>query len=443
MKAHLTLLVFLLPFVLHAQIITTFAGGGSSAPNSVPSLTANIPGATGGVFDSHGNYYFVGYSTSNRVYKIDTSGIITYFAGTGSAGYNGDGGNADTSMLKQPYSVTVDTLDNVYIADAGNNRIRKVDAFTNLISTVAGNGINGFSGDSGLAVNATLNFPGNVCFDKHGNLYIADGNNFRIRIVNTLGIINTYAGNGTLGTMGDGGAATLAQVCAFGLCVDDSDNLFFSAASVGQCRIGKINNLTHIVSTIAGTDTGYVYNADDIPAVSANITPTTIRFDNIFQYIYVTDYFNNRIRRIDVDGIIHTVVGNGIEGFSGDNGYAPDAELYYPSGLTFDTCGNLYFGDQFNDRIRKVAFNPACWPEAVETPTKSSTVNLYPNPSYSTITIASPLPIDSVTITNTLGQQVYTHTFSTTKSEIDISHLPQGIYIVRINNVYVQKLVKE
>ena len=439
---HLLHILFLLPIISDGQIITTFAGGGTSAPNGIPAITAQIPGATGGVFDSHFNYYFVGYSTSALVYKIDTAGIITVFAGTGIAGYNGDGGKADTSMLRQPYAVIVDSIDNVYIADAGNNRIRKIDVIAGIISTISGNGIAGFSGDGGLAINAVLNFPDNICFDKNGNLYIADGNNFRIRVINTLGTITTYAGNGTVGIGGNGGPATLAQILAYGLCVDDSNNLYFAGASVGQCRIGKINVLTDIVTTIGGTDTGYVYNGDNIPATLANMAPTTIRFDNTFKNLYLTDCTNNRIRTIDANGIIHTVVGNGIEGFSGDNGNALDAELYYPSGLIFDSCGNLYFGDQFNNRIRKAAFNAFCWPEKANN-ILAQTISVYPNPTYDILNINNITTPATYILLNIIGTTLQQGTLKARDNSISVQSLPPGIYMIVLTDNKQQKTVRK
>ena len=445
MKKLFFILLFL-PVFAKGQIITTFAGGGTSSPNGVTATSAKIFGPYGGVFDSHGNYYFVEYSSISRVDKIDTLGVITTVVGTGSAGYNGDGGRADTSLLNWPSAVIVDSLDNLYICDHENNRIRKVDAITGLISTVAGNGITGFSGDSSLAINAEFHKPGNICFDKHGNLYIADANNLRVRVVAPSGIITTYAGNGTLGIGGDGGLATLAQVQAFGLCVDDSDNLYVSGNAIGSCRIAKINAITHIITTIAGTDTGYVYNGDNVSALSANMAPSTIRFDNACENLYITDYVNNRIRKIDATGIIHTVAGNGIEGFSGDNGDAFGAELYYPTGLTFDSCGNLYFGDQYNNRIRKVSFNPACWPEKVNNIIATNSLTIFPNPATTYLTIqSSALPITQVTITDLLGQTVYNQlpTANCKSLTVDVSGLPNGMYFVKINDSEVRKFVKE
>jgi len=439
MKAYLTIIFFLLPLALHAQIITTIAGGGSVTTYIGPATAAEIHSPTAMTFDNNGNLYFA-EPLDNLICKIDALGNISIIAGTGIAGYNGDSILAIAAQLNDPSAAICDTQGNIYIADASNHRIRKVDLLTGFITTIAGTGIGGYNGDEILAKTAEINEPTDICFDKKNNLYIADFGNYRVRKIDTSGVITTYAGTGDTGTSGDGGAATTAKFMYLkGLTSDDTGNIYIADWTGGTIR--KINN-AGIINTIAGVTETTTYSGDGMIATSANFAPIKIRI-NKSGVLFIADFPNNRVRAVDNFGIIHTVAGNGICCYSGDNGNADTSELGQPGGVELDSCGNLYISQVNNPRIRKVALNPACWPESVETPAKPTSITLYPNPTSSTVIITAPVPINNVTITNTLGQQVYTHTFTASKAQIDISHLPQGIYIVRVNDAFVQKLVKE
>ncbi|WP_107852861.1 NHL repeat-containing protein [Oceanimonas marisflavi] len=351
MFKHLFILLLLLfcTQVQAAGIITTYAGGG---PNALPAVNANLYAPFGVVVDNAGNTY-VAALEQHRVFKIDSSGELTVVAGNGILGFSGDGGDATHAQLHQPWGVTLDTAGNLYIADNRNHRIRRVDADTGEIDTVAGNGSSGFSGDGGQATSANISYPRDVEIDLYGNLYIADSGNNRIRMVDTTGIITTLAGNGSFGFSGDGGPATSAQLgFPIGVAVDTNGNLYI--ADVGNHRIRKVDADTGEIDTVAGNGSEG-FSGDGGPATSATLsTPTGVTLDTAGN-LYIADYQNHRIRRVNaLTGEIDTVAGNGSFGFSGDGGAAISAELAYPFAVAVDTAGNLYIADRSNHRIRKV-----------------------------------------------------------------------------------------
>jgi sugar lactone lactonase YvrE len=281
--------------------------------------------------------------------------IINTVAGNGTAGYSGDGGAAINAAIRWPRSVALDAAGNIYIADYGNNRIRKLTVATGIISTVAGNGTYGYSGDGGLATMAQLCATG-VAVDSAGNIYIAD-NVTRIRKVTvSTGIITTVAGNGTQGYSGDGGPATSAQLNLLAVAVDSAGNIYIS--DWGNNRIRKVTAATGIISTVAGNG-AMGYSGDGGPATSASLfAPVGVAVDGAGN-IYISDMSNNRIRKVTAStGIISTVAGNGTFGYSGDGGPAINAGLRGPAGVAVDRAGNIYIADQNwgsgNERIRRV-----------------------------------------------------------------------------------------
>ena len=301
--------------------------------------------------DGSGNIY-IASTSNNRVRKVDAStGNISTVAGTGTGGYSGDGGAATSARLR-PDNVAVDGSGNIYISSSSNNRIRKVTASTGNISTVAGSGT-AYSGDGAAAASAHLYDPVGVAVDGSGNLYIADSGNDRIRKVDaSTGNISTVAGVGTNGFSGDGGAATSAQFSApVGVAVDGSGNLYI--ADSGNDRIRKVDASTGNISTVAGTGTGG-YSGDGGAATSARLRPDNVAVDGSGN-IYIASTSNNRVRKVDAStGNISTVAGTGTAGYSGDGGAATSARLNNPQGVAVDGAGNIYITDRHNNRIRKV-----------------------------------------------------------------------------------------
>jgi sugar lactone lactonase YvrE len=279
------------------------------------------------------------------------SGTITTVAGNGTPGFSGDGGPATNARLAYPTGVAVDAAGNLYIADRLNSRVRKVST-SGTITTVAGDGSAGFSGDGGPATNAQLAGPYGVAVDAAGNLYIADFQNSRVRKVSTSGTITTVAGDGSFGFSGDGGPATNAQLAGpNGVAVDAAGNLYI--ADINNHRVRKVST-SGTITTVAGNGTPG-FSGDGGPATNARLRPPTGVAVDAAGNLYIADIFNQRVRKVSTSGTITTVAGTGIYGFSGDGGPATNARLAYPSGVAVDAAGNLYIADQNNHRVRKVA----------------------------------------------------------------------------------------
>src|SRR3984893_10596563 len=360
-------------------VISTFACNGTAgyAGDNGPATSAQVNSPVGVVFDSAGNLYIGDYSNS-RVRKVNAAtGTITTVAGNGTAGYSGGGGPATSAQLNGPEVVALDSAGNLYIAEYGNHRIRKVAAATGIITTVAGNGTQNYSGDGGPATSAALWTPTGVALDSANNLYIADFGNHRIRkVAAATGIITTVAGNGTQGFSGDGGLATSAELGdPTHVVLDSVGNLII--ADPGNNRVRKVTVATGIITTVAGNGTG-AYSGDGGPATSAALqNPEYLTLDSA-DNLYIGDYLNNRIRKVTAaTGIITTVAGNGTGSYAGDGGAATSAALHYPSSITFDNAGNLYVSDLGNSRIRKLDLSQSVltYPTATKVGTSDATDN--------------------------------------------------------------------
>jgi sugar lactone lactonase YvrE len=342
--------LFLLLYLL--SVAHLFAQATSVSALTVPLI---LPSAV--VFDATGNLYFA--ETGNHVVrKVDTAGNITTIAGTSTQGFSGDTGPATAATLDSPQGLALDTAGNLYIADTHNQRIRKLNLTAGVITTIAGSTA-GFSGDGTSALSAQLNLPTALALDSFGNLYIADTSNHRIRKLNlTTSIITTIAGNGTQGYSGDSGPATLAAIDSpTGIAADASSNLYL--ADTHNHRVRRIATTTGIITTIAGTGLPG-FSGDTTAATAANLAlPHGLTADSAGN-LYLADTANHRIRRIDaVTGIIITVVGDGTQAFAGDNGPPTAASLDSPTATTLSPASNLTLSDTGNQRIRQVVTQPA------------------------------------------------------------------------------------
>ena len=359
-----------------------YSGNGGNATE------AGLNNPSGLAVDAAGTVY-IADTGNNVIRKVTLDGLIQTAAGNGTAGYSGDGGQATNAKLNQPSGIAVDSSGILYIADTSNQRIRKV-ASDGTISTIAGDGTPGYSGDEGQASTARLNTPVAIAVDSARNVYVSDFNNTRVRKISRGGIIATIAGpspyfypqglsvdgggnvfvangitsqilevanngnvaiiagTGIAGYSGDGGSATNAQLFSpKAVVADASGNLYI--ADQGNGRIRKIASGT--VSTIAGTGTTSATPGTGPANSSLNYGLALDASRNIF----TADYNNNVVHKVVADGTATTVVGTGVAGFSGDGGQAVNAQLSYPTGLAIDTAGNLYICDAGNHRVRKVA----------------------------------------------------------------------------------------
>ena len=328
-------------------LIATVAGGGLP-PTPAPAASTAIEYPLSVAADSVGNVYFI---ANNSVFKVDASGVLTRVAGSSTEmGYSGDDGLATSAQLANPQGLAVDGSGNLYFADLGNNVIRKVAAATGIITTVAGNGSPGYSGDGGPSTSAQLSYPSGVAVDGSGNLYIADQGNSRVRKVTAAtGAITTAAGNGTFGYSGDGGPAIGAQLSdPRGVAVDGSGNLYIADFGYGVIR--KVAVATGIITTGAGGGAGDPSGGG--PAVWAHLYgPSGVAVDGSGNF-YIADY-NVILKVTAAGGIISMVAGGCCYGYSGDGGPATDAQLSFLGGVAVDGSGNLYIAD--GAVIRKVA----------------------------------------------------------------------------------------
>jgi trimeric autotransporter adhesin len=337
-------------------IITTVAGNGtpSFSGDGGTAAAAQLSNPTAVAVDGNGRLLVADYF-NRRVRRVDAAtGIITTLAGNGTAGFSGDGGPATAAQLSTPDGLAVDEAGNLFIADTVNQRVRRVNGHSGVITTVAGNGTSGFSGDGGPATAAQLAQAGGVAVDGAGNLFIADRGNSRIRRVDAAsGIITTIAGTGTYGYSGDGGPATAAQIKAAGdLAVDAAGNLFI--ADSGNQRIRRVDAATGIITTVAGNGTAG-FSGDGGLATAAQLDAPARVEVNAAGDLFIVDVGNVRIRRVDAaTGIITTVAGNGTPGLSGEGGPATAAELDDPDDVAVNAAGDVFIADLANRRIRRV-----------------------------------------------------------------------------------------
>lgn len=306
------------------------------------------------VTDRYGNIY-VSERNGYRVRRIDArTGAITTVAGTGEKGYGGDGGPATSARFDQLSGLAVDSAGDLYVGDLWNSRIRKVDARTGVVTTVVGSGIAGYGGDNGPATGAAITAAFDIAFDRDGNLIFADTENHRIRRVNArTGIITTIAGSGRWGFAGDGGPATDARLARPHCVLVTPENDLYICDSFNH-RIRRVDSRTDRISTVAGT--GFYGGAGDGgPATRAAITYVGgFALDTTGSLLF-TDIATHRIRRVDRhSGIITTIAGDGAARFAGDGGSAVVGSFDLPVGIHVDSGGNILVGDSWNGRVRRI-----------------------------------------------------------------------------------------
>jgi sugar lactone lactonase YvrE len=327
--------------------------GGPATSVQLDLYTSFVYNSPAVVIDSSGNLYIADYGT-NRIRMVNvSSGDISTFAGTGIGGSTGDGKPATSAQLGGPTGLALDSSGNLYISEYDGNRIRKIDGVSGNISTIAGTGNFSTSGDGGPATSASLFNPNGLALDSSGNVYVAS-DDAAIRMINvSSGNISRVAGNGNSGFSGDGGSATLAKLYfPHGCAVDSSGNVYI--ADSANNRVRMVNVSSGIISTVTGNGS-QVYSGDGGPAVNATVNyPEGVALDSSGN-LYISDFRNNVIRKVDiVSGIISTVAGNGSQGYSGDGGLATSATLHRPTAIAFDSSGNYYIVDEYNYVIRKV-----------------------------------------------------------------------------------------
>ncbi len=422
------LLFFFASFVAYCtstgQIITTIAGGGTVGLGDGGDATAcELNHPIGIAVDASGSIY-IGDRDNHRIRKISTSGIVTTIAGTGSAGFSGENGPATDAKIYAPYGLCIDISGNIYFTDNGNSRIRKIST-SGIITTIAGGGTSGL-GDGGPATNAELYGPAGVVVDAVGNVYISDGANSRVRRVNVAGIITTIAGGGS--ATSDGIPATTALLgTTYSIAVDGDANIY-----VGEQTKSRIMKITPagIITTVAGTGTPG-YNGDNIAATAAQLKGVFgIALDS-YGNLYIGDGHNNRIRKVSTTGIISTIAGTGTAGYFGDAAAAYYAQVSTPAGVALSPSGNLYIADFGNDRIRSIS-NVV----SIETVSeKENEISFYPNPSNGNFIVNLSSGFNEtyvLLVTNILGQKI-TEMHGITNEPLSVGiDASNGLYLVSI-----------
>jgi len=339
------------------SVILTVAGNGTAgySGDGGAAVNASLYDPADTVFDTAGNMYIVD-AVNNVIRRVSPTGRISTIAGTGVGGYSGDGGPATSAMFWYPSAIAIDGSDNLYVTDVNNYRVRKINLATGIITTVAGNGTYGFSGDGGQATSVSLSTPFGVAADTSGNLFISDTGNQRIRRVDAAtGIITTYAGGGS--SLEEGAPATsVSMFVPAGLALDGAGNLYYVDQMHEMVR--RVDAVTQTVTTVAG-NLVQGFSGDGGPAIQASLyTPYDVALDKAGN-LYIVDGGNNRIRRVDTAGVITTVAGPGQYPVLGDGGPATSAYLDAPVGVAVDAVGHLYIADEGNQRIRQVTlFTP-------------------------------------------------------------------------------------
>ncbi len=334
------------------QTVTTIAGTGtpSFSGDNGPATQAGFNSPVYLAFDAAGNLIVADWR-NHRVRRIGTDGTVTTIAGTGNAGFGGDGGAALQASFNGVIGVCLDPAGNIYVNDDMNNRIRRIDP-SGRISTFAGNGARMYGGDGGGAAQASF-FIGLRCVsDASGNLFVAEQGAHRVRRISTAGIVSTVAGTGSQGFSGDGGPATSAQLNnPTAVAMDRAGNLYI--ADQFNHRIRRVSS-GGTIATIAGTGTAG-FSGDGGPGVSANLNFPGAMVTDANGDLYFTDGPNARVRKVSAAGIISTVAGNGTRGFAGDDGPALSASFNGAFGIALDAQGNLYVADTDNHRIRRIS----------------------------------------------------------------------------------------
>lgn len=413
-------------FIATGQIytITTVAGSGKMLGDGGKATSANLLNPSGVCTDINGNLYIADW-LNDRIRKVDASGTITTIAGNGIQGFSGDGGPATAAELYGPVGVFVDAPGNTFIVDCGNQRIRKVSP-TGIITTMAGNGNYAYAGDGGPATNASFKGPAQVTGDNYGNLFISDVFNHCIRKIDASGNISTITGNGSPGFSGDGGPANLAQLFyPSGVTVDYAGNIFI--ADAGNSCIRKIDN-TGIITTVAGNHTPG-FSGDDGAATAAQLYyPAEVSVDNAGD-IFISDSYSSRVRMVNSSGIIFTIAGNGIEVFSGDGGFAQEASFYNPYQTFLDNKGDIFIADMFNNRIRELIPDNS-------NPNFDKNVVIFPSPNQGRFTISVPglMANLQLNIYNVLGQKLFESVINSGFTLINMPQVSTGVYLYMLKN---------
>ena len=398
---------FIFIFNSQAQIVSTLAGSGTKGYADGTGATAQFATPTGLAVDATGNVYVSDYN-NNKIRKISPTGNVTTFAGSGIFGYK-DGLGAEAQFMYLEGIVT-DAKGNVYVADLGNYRIRKITPNAE-VSTFAGSGVVGIA--DGQGINAQFSGPAGLTIDGNGNLYVTDGQ--RIRKVTPDGVVSTIVGSGIAGYL-DGPANSAKFFNPCGIAIDVSGNLFVMDSDNSKVR--KIS-ATGEVSTLAGSDRGF---ADGVGLDAKFNTASSLTIDTQGN-LFVADSYNHRIRKITSTGAVSTFSGS-VSGFS--DGDISTALFKYPDVIASDINGNLYVSA--SQKIRKITLSPS----GIDKNIIISSIKIYPNPVDKELSIEIPCTdnFNKIIITDLTGKIVFNQTGKS--NSINVEKLSKGVYILEV-----------
>lgn len=413
-----------------AQIITTVAGhtyGGTYCCDGGPATAAGLVYPTSVAADLSGNFYIYDGMTQ-RIRIVNSTGIISTFAGTGVAGFSGDGGaatNANFNFGNGAFygGIVTDNVGNLYISDVGNNRVRKVNT-SGIITTIAGNGIAGFAGDGGPATDASFSIPSGIAIDLSGNIYVADQYNNRVRKIDTFGVVTTIAGNGSAGFSGDGGPATAAQLSyPLSVAVDTACNVFIF--DYDHIHVRKVTPSGSISTYAGGGSVAYVSGLGG-PATNTSFDDNGGLAVDAAGNLYVAG--GMYVAMVSTSGIITNVAGAIPFAFcgSGDGGPATSAGFNEISGVAIDAHGNMYIANSACAEIKLVSGIGVSAVNMVSSSIERLTV--YPNPAHGTLNISVPEPTGTITLVDISGKQVLRHIVNDENSLVELGALPCGTY---------------
>jgi sugar lactone lactonase YvrE len=407
------------------QNVTSFAGSGLEGSVDGTSSIASFSYPKGIVLDVVGDLY-IADEGNYKVRKMSASGAVNTYAGNGTLG--GVDGINTVASFSNPTGVAIDSSGNVYVADVGNNKIRKISA-TGIVTTFAGSGVQGFA--DGTSDTASFYYPHSIAVDASGNIFVADTFNHRIRKITSAGIVTTFAGNGSAGDI-DGLGTAASFRFPQGIAVDPSGIIY--VADTYNHKIRKISPLG-VVTTLAGSGSNGAGNG--IGTVASFSYPEGVAIDSNGN-VYVTDTNNHKIRKISPTEVVTTFAGNGLIGSTDGNGI--NASFYFPSGITVDSIGNVYVGDNGNHKIRKITLNDL----TVDDLTTKKSKLIYPNPVQNMLHINSEIETSKIDIYSNDGRLVKTTSLN---KHIDVSNLAKGYYVVvitdEVSKIYIEKLIKE
>ncbi len=423
-KILLTITLLANALLNQAQVVTTFAGSGATGSTDATGIAASFNLPYGVCTDASGNVY-VADGGNNKIRKITPAGVVSTFAGSGTAGSTDATGIA--ASFNSPRGVCTDATGNVYVADELNHKIRKITP-AGVVSTFAGSGTAGSADATGIA--ASFYYPCGVCTDATGNVYVADYSNHKIRKITPAGVVSTFAGSGTAGSTDATGIAA-SFYAPIGVCTDAAGNVY--VADANNSKIRKITP-AGVVSTFAGSGANGSTDATGI-AASFNF-PYGVCTDATGN-VYVADYSNHKIRKITPAGLVSTFAGSGVVGSTDATGIAASFNL--PYGVCTDASGNVYVAEEGNHKIRKIDILSTT---ITEKGVMNSVMHVYPNPSTSALTIQTNEIIESVSIYNSLGSLIQTES----KTSFSVEKLSVGIYTLQIKTIKgigVVRFIKE